>query len=114
MSEHVGGTNSWEAHLTERYALMDWSTLDALPDRTVRIGSHTQSHRLLTALPTDEAVRELVGSRMTLEDRLGRAITTLAYPYGPADGAIERLAGGAGYDFGYTTHEWRLTSAGTC
>jgi len=100
----VGATNDWERLAAPRYRLMDWSTIDALPRRTVRIGSHTETHPLLTALPAHTVVEELARSRITLEDRLGRRISSIAYPYGPADGALTHLAGAAGYEYGYTTH----------
>jgi glycosyltransferase involved in cell wall biosynthesis/peptidoglycan/xylan/chitin deacetylase (PgdA/CDA1 family)/ubiquinone/menaquinone biosynthesis C-methylase UbiE len=103
---HVGGTNSWEPVLSERYPLMDWPTLQALPRRVVTIGSHTVNHRMLTAIPAADAMEELVRSKVMLEDRLSRPVTSMAYPYGPADGAIQRLVGAAGYEYGYTTLEW--------
>ena len=102
----AGATNAWEIEWSGRDPLMDWSTLTALPEHTVRIGSHTHSHRRLVALSSADALRELVNSRATLEDHLGRRVSSLAYPYGAADEAIQRLAGAAGYDFAYTTHEW--------
>jgi peptidoglycan/xylan/chitin deacetylase (PgdA/CDA1 family) len=61
---------------------------------------------MLPAMSGPDALRELVTSRLILEDRLGRAVDSIAYPYGPADGAIERLSATAGYDYGYTTLHW--------
>jgi peptidoglycan/xylan/chitin deacetylase (PgdA/CDA1 family) len=106
VSGHVGGTNAWETGRTETDRLMDWATLAQLPRDVVRIGSHTHSHRMLPALSGPDALRELVKSRLILEDRLGRAVDSIAYPYGPADGSVERLSATAGYDYGYTTHHW--------
>jgi peptidoglycan/xylan/chitin deacetylase (PgdA/CDA1 family) len=103
---HVGETNSWEPVLSERYPLMDWAALRALPRRVVTIGSHTVNHRMLTAIPAADAMEELVRSKVILEDQLSRPVTSMAYPYGPADGAIQRLVGAAGYEYGYTTLEW--------
>jgi peptidoglycan/xylan/chitin deacetylase (PgdA/CDA1 family)/ubiquinone/menaquinone biosynthesis C-methylase UbiE len=104
-SGRVGATNAWEAPGAPRYPLMDWSTLAALPPRTVRIGSHTVTHPLLITSSADDTIRELVESRTTLEERLGRQITSVAYPYGPADGAVRHLTGVAGYEYGYTTSD---------
>jgi glycosyltransferase involved in cell wall biosynthesis/peptidoglycan/xylan/chitin deacetylase (PgdA/CDA1 family) len=103
---YVGGENGWETAWRAHDRLMDWGTLEALPPATVRIGSHTHTHQMLPAVSTEEAMRELVTSRITLEDRLGRAVSSVAYPYGPADGAVARLTGAAGYQFAYTTLHW--------
>lgn len=103
---HVGGTDSWDSAWARREPLMDWATLADLPPDVVRIGSHTVGHPALTALRPAEVVRELVASRVELEDRLGRRVSTIAYPFGLNDGAVQRLAGALGYEVGYTTMPW--------
>jgi hypothetical protein len=85
---------------------MDWATLKALPRRWVRIGSGGRSGQILAGLDPTTAMRELLDSRLRLEDRLQRAVTTLAYPRGAVDGAVGQLAIASGYDFGYTTDGW--------
>jgi peptidoglycan/xylan/chitin deacetylase (PgdA/CDA1 family) len=106
VSGHVGATDSWDTAWERREPLMDWQALADLPPDVVRIGSHTVGHAPLTAISSQEVVRELVESRITLEDRLGRRITTIAYPFGLNDGAVQRLAGAVGYEVGYTTMPW--------
>ncbi|HEY6759203.1 MAG TPA: trifunctional glycosyltransferase/class I SAM-dependent methyltransferase/polysaccharide deacetylase [Baekduia sp.] len=103
---HVGGTDAWDTTWERREPLMDWQALSDLPADRVRIGSHTVGHAALTAVTPADAVRELVESRITLEDRLGRRVSTIAYPFGLNDGAIQRLAGAVGYEVGYTTMPW--------
>ncbi len=46
------------------------------------IGAHSVTHRPLTQLPQSEAAREIVESKTAIEDRLGQAVETFAYPYG--------------------------------
>ncbi len=106
VSGHVGGTDSWDTAWERREPLMDWQALADLPSDVVRIGSHTVGHAPLTAISSQEVVRELVESRITLEDRLGRRVTTIAYPFGLNDGVVQRLAGAVGYEVGYTTMPW--------
>jgi peptidoglycan/xylan/chitin deacetylase (PgdA/CDA1 family) len=48
----------------------------------IEMGAHTVSHADLSAVPLDDAVREVVDSKQRLEDLVGRAITTFAYPFG--------------------------------
>ena len=106
VSGHVGATDSWDTAWERRERLMDWQALADLPPDVVRIGSHTVGHAPLTAVSSEEVVRELVESRITLEDRLGRPVRTIAYPFGLNDGVVQRLAGAVGYEVGYTTQPW--------
>jgi peptidoglycan/xylan/chitin deacetylase (PgdA/CDA1 family) len=102
----AGGQNTWESADIPRYRLMDWDTLASLPHRTVRIGAHTVNHRPLSLLSITEIADELLRCRETLEDRLGRSVTSIAYPYGIADPAVHHLAGAAGYRYGYAASGW--------
>lgn len=57
----------------------------------VAIGSHTCSHRDLPALPPEELVAEVKGSRALLEDRLGVAVDSFCYPRGASCPGAEPL-----------------------
>jgi peptidoglycan/xylan/chitin deacetylase (PgdA/CDA1 family) len=103
---YVGAKNGWEAPGFPSYPLMDWQTVLDLPRRTVTIGSHTVSHAALVALDPVTAMDEMLRSRAELEDRLGRPVTRIAYPYGSIDESTPILAVAAGYDYAYTTDEW--------
>ena len=103
---HVGGTNAWEAPGFPRYPLMDWQTILDLPRHTVTLGSHTVNHAAFAALDPVRAMDEMLRSRSELEDRLGRPVTRIAYPYGSMDDSTSSLAAAAGYDYAYTTDEW--------
>lgn len=92
---HVGGASSWDAGFET--ALMDWSQLREASRHGIEIASHTVSHPRLAKLPEESARRELVQSRLELEDRLGAAATSFAYPYGNYDDRVQRLAEQAGY-----------------
>jgi peptidoglycan/xylan/chitin deacetylase (PgdA/CDA1 family) len=48
-------------------------------------GSHTHNHEILSKLPADGQLQELMLSREILEKELGRTIDTLAYPVGARD-----------------------------
>jgi peptidoglycan/xylan/chitin deacetylase (PgdA/CDA1 family) len=94
---HVGAWNAWDAIFGERLRLMDWEALRDLAARGVAIGSHSVTHRPLTSLSTPDLFDELQSSRQLIEDRLDRAVTTFAYPYGDFDGAVQDAARRAGY-----------------
>jgi peptidoglycan/xylan/chitin deacetylase (PgdA/CDA1 family) len=48
----------------------------------IEIGAHTVTHPLLTALPSDQQRAEIESSKVSVEQMLGRPVTSFAYPYG--------------------------------
>lgn len=46
------------------------------------IGCHTHTHPMLSKLPAGRWPDEILGSKATLEDILGRAVTDFSYPFG--------------------------------
>ena len=76
---------------------LDWDSLRELADRGWEIGSHTCSHPHLTLIDDGRLADELDGSRERCEEALGRACTTLAYPYGDVDDRVVRAADRARY-----------------
>jgi peptidoglycan/xylan/chitin deacetylase (PgdA/CDA1 family) len=67
----------------------------------MQIGAHTYSHPNLAQIDSGHATAELTLSKDILEDRLGREIDALAYPYGKPGRAYTpetvRIATEAGY-----------------
>ena len=61
---------------------MDYDALRALQEMGHEIGSHACSHYRLPMLPLYDAQQEIIYSRQALEDNLGCAVKTLAYPFG--------------------------------
>ena len=61
------------------------------------------SHARLTSISDAKAMRELVGSRKTLERALGHPVQWFAYPYGAVDGHAVGLVKKAGYVLAVTT-----------
>ncbi len=57
---------------------------------SVRIGAHTLTHPPLSALPLDEARREIAEGRAILEERIGRPVRHFAYPFGDKGAAASR------------------------
>jgi peptidoglycan/xylan/chitin deacetylase (PgdA/CDA1 family) len=78
-------------------ATMTWDDLRAHAERGVTISSHGVSHAHLTQLSDNEVRRELTESKQELEDRLGRACSDFAYPYGEHDDRVRSAARAAGY-----------------
>jgi peptidoglycan/xylan/chitin deacetylase (PgdA/CDA1 family) len=64
----------------------------------VEIGAHTVDHVELNDLPFEQALDQLRRSRATLEDLLGKEVTSMAYPYGRPTGQTPLAAQRAGYE----------------
>lgn len=92
VSGACGGTSSW-SRIGQHLPVLDWSELEAVPADLVEIGSHTASHVDLRTLSPQEIDEELRSSRAAIEDRLGRAVASLAYPYGASNSLVREVAG---------------------
>jgi peptidoglycan/xylan/chitin deacetylase (PgdA/CDA1 family) len=82
-----------------------WDQLRELRDSGMEIGAHTINHAALTALPSTEARTEIVGSKATLESRLGITITSFSYPSGEYNEVVAALVREAGYTNAVTTKQ---------
>jgi len=69
----------------------------------MEVGSHSCTHAHLTRIDRAAARREIRDSKTGLEQVLGQAVATLAYPYGESDPAVEELAREAGFEAAFAT-----------
>lgn len=79
---------------------MTWDQAREMRDAGMDIGSHTQSHQILSDLALDEQREELARSKSKLETEIGAEVSVLAYPVGGLDSytcATTRLARDCGY-----------------
>lgn len=90
----VSGTVGQGSNLT-------WNDCRELASMGMGFGSHTRSHRRLSALDDAAAAREIRDSKAEIEDRLGLPVRDFAAPYGrPGQDFLPRdvdLAREAGY-----------------
>ncbi len=75
----------------------------------VTIGSHISSHTVLTTLDPIHLWRELAGSKRILEEKLGRNVDVLSYPYGGHNALVRGTARLAGYKIACTTKAQHLS-----
>jgi peptidoglycan/xylan/chitin deacetylase (PgdA/CDA1 family) len=90
---------------------LGWDELAALADVGWEIGSHTVTHPRLTQVDDERLAAELSDSKHTIERRLGRPCTAIAYPYGDVDERVIEATGAAGYAFGASLPK-KLSSRG--
>lgn len=87
---------------------MTWDDLGELAELGWEIGSHTRTHPLLTSLADDALNEELRGSREECSERVGRPVTSVAYPFGDVNDRVALHARHAGYE-GAAALEWPTT-----
>jgi peptidoglycan/xylan/chitin deacetylase (PgdA/CDA1 family) len=76
---------------------------------SMEIGSHTVSHVRLPEVDDARLAEELTASKAALEDVLGNAISSFAYPYGAWDKRCADATRQAGYIAACTTDSgWSL------
>lgn len=117
----IEGTNAkkgtqpvFPTHSTPPEPLMNWDELAELVEAGITIGSHGLTHRSLGRMAAEEAREEIACSRRLLEERLGIAVRSFAYPFGTrSDLAPEapRLLAEAGYTTAMTSQHGAVTPA---
>lgn len=81
--------------------MLSWSQLAELAAEGITIGGHSHSHPQLDQLPAAELRAELTRNKELLEDRLGLAVPTMAYPYGYSSARVRKAVRDAGYERAY-------------
>jgi peptidoglycan/xylan/chitin deacetylase (PgdA/CDA1 family) len=84
-------------HLSSGERIVDRSELLELAQAGLEIGAHSVDHPDLRALSQSEKADQLTRSKQTLEDILGRPVTSMAYPFGAFDAETVEAARQAGY-----------------
>lgn len=95
---YLEGRSRWLADVGEgERAMMSWAQIAELPAHGIECGAHTHSHPQLDTLPRRQARYEIVHSKRLLEEKLGRAVTSFAYPHGYHDKAMKQMVQEAGF-----------------
>lgn len=93
------------AYVNVRGGVMTWEMLTTLVNEGMEIGSHSSTHPNLTILPERQLYdEELIGSKKTLEEKLGIAIKFFAYPGGAKSGSVVQAMEDTGYLSAVTTN----------
>lgn len=79
--------------------MLSWSQIGEAADAGIEIGAHSHGHPQLDQLPGSQLWRELADSKSALEDRLGRPVRGLAYPFGYSDAQVRRTAREVGHEY---------------
>jgi len=80
--------------------MLDWIDIEELSsDNRIEIGSHTQTHPVLTKADRDTALREICGSKKDIEQRIKKRICGFSYPAGKFNEEIKRIVKDSGFDY---------------
>lgn len=105
----IGEVPTWPADGRPAGRLLNATELREMQAAGMEVGSHTVSHVRLTEVDDTRLHQELGGSRATLEDLLGHAVTSFAYPFGARDARCAEAVHQAGYTAACTTRTgWAL------
>jgi peptidoglycan/xylan/chitin deacetylase (PgdA/CDA1 family) len=82
---------------------LTWDQVRALRDAGMEIGNHTVDHVPLTTLAAPDVLRQIARAQTDFTERLGRAPTTFAYPFGKFDSVTISAVRTAGLRLAFTT-----------
>jgi len=106
VSNQIGGEDAWTRSSNPdgvTYPLLRAEEILDMQRRGVSFYSHTCSHASLPELDDVRLHSELVDSRASLQQLLGRPVEYLAYPFGHLDERVTCAARSAGYRAAFST-----------
>jgi len=89
--------------------MLSWSQVAEAAGAGMEVGAHSWGHPQLDQLPGAALREELYASKAQLEDRLGRPVPGLAYPFGYSSARVRRVARGAGHHYACAVSNTLLT-----
>jgi peptidoglycan/xylan/chitin deacetylase (PgdA/CDA1 family) len=96
-SGYVGGRSGWLRGADARRPMLDWETIGSLAREGFEIGSHGRMHIAADLNPPQLVERDARESRLELEDGIGCAVQSFAYPFGYHSPRGRRAIRAAGY-----------------
>ncbi len=95
---------------------LTWNEIIEMDKAGITFGSHTNTHQILTTIPTDKIQEELLQSKVVLEQKLGKPCETFAYPNGDWSAEALQCVEEAGFARAVTTERgpWETSSDLLC
>ncbi len=83
ISDYVGKSNGWDIRLSYKpFHHMSGTQLREIAALGFEIGSHSCSHVDLTRISWERVLKEMVDSKMRIEDLIGRQVESFSFPFG--------------------------------
>jgi peptidoglycan/xylan/chitin deacetylase (PgdA/CDA1 family) len=100
---YVGKLNLWDANLgNKKFRHLSWEQIKEMSKHGFLFGSHSVNHPDLTKLSDKYLQYELKVSKDQLEQKLGREVDFLSYPFGKTNPKVCAMAKEVGYKKGFT------------
>lgn len=95
----TGAIPPWEKghYMGEKALMLSWKQVREMSDGGISFGSHTLTHPFLTRIPRGQVEDEIRLSKDIVEQRIGKPVTTLAYPSGDFGSDTREIVKEAGY-----------------
>lgn len=107
---HVGGYSRWMCREGEgERTILSWPALTEIAACGIEIGAHSHTHPELDRIGASGLAGQVRYPKALLEDRLGVAVTSFAYPYGHHDRRVRDAVAAAGYGGACTMNSWAAT-----
>ena len=103
VSGSIGRAPGWRVDSRPAERLLNAAELRNMQECGMEIGSHTASHMRLIESDDARLTQELADSKAALQDMLGHAVNSFAYPYGAWDARCVAAVKQAGYAAACTT-----------
>jgi peptidoglycan/xylan/chitin deacetylase (PgdA/CDA1 family) len=98
VSDYIGQQTTWDYHKRNH---LNWQQIAELAAAGIEFGSHSATHPDLRALDDEELQYELFGSKRFLEEKLGRPVKYVSYPFGRYDERVIQFSRKAGFANGF-------------
>ncbi|MBY0554971.1 polysaccharide deacetylase family protein [bacterium] len=96
--------NSWDVNSTEpAHEIVSGKDRQQWLKSQFEVGSHGFEHKKITEFNEDEALKELIDSKKSLEQEFSKPINVYAFTYGVTGSNSDDLAQAAGYDYAVNT-----------
>ena len=96
-SGYVGRRAGWLRGPDGLRPMLDWNAIGSLAGEGFEIGSHGRMHLAADLNPPELIERDARESRIELEDAIGHAVRSFAYPFGYHSAFARRAVRAAGY-----------------
>lgn len=97
-TSYVGGVSSWMRREKETTrCMLNWQQVREIAAQGIECGAHTHTHPQLDTLSLHAATNEMALSKRMLEDSLGQAVYSFAYPYGYQTARLRQAAREIGF-----------------
>lgn len=92
---YAGKTNSWPTQISgiPEMKMLNWSQIKEMAKSVFDIEAHTQTHPFLSRISKEDVYDEIVGSKVEIENRVGKKVNFFAYPYGDYNFTIYEFVG---------------------